>query len=517
MQIFKHVKADLKAGIVVFLVALPLCLGIALAQKAPLFSGIISGVVGGIIVACISGSRLSISGPAAGLTSIVLAGIASLGSFETFLLSLAMAGILQIAFGFMRAGIIGHYIPSSVIKGMLAAIGLILIIKQLPHLVGYDADPEGDEAFLQSDGQNSFSELLVMLNYVSFGPVIIGAISLVTLFIWDKPFIKNISWLRALPAPLVVVVLAVGINQLFNLAAPGFKVREEHMVLLPKISSLNDLVANFTFPDFTKLNSFRVYETGLIIAVVASLETLLNVEAVDKLDPENPMSPSNRELVAQGVGNLVSGLIGGLPITSVIVRSSANISAGGKTQLSSIVHGLLFIIAIFLIPGVLMSIPLSCLAAILIYTGFKLTSPKIYKSVFKFGKDQFAPFMITIIVMLLTDLLKGVGIGMIAAIIFILRNNYKTPYKLFEEEIEGRKNYFVKFSQQITFINKGKIATLLHKIPKGSKIFLDAGQTHFMDKDIIELINEFKRSAKYNNIEITTEGISDMETLTTSN
>lgn len=513
MQLFKHVKNDLKAGIVVFLVALPLCLGIALAQKAPLFSGIISGIVGGILVACISGSKLSISGPAAGLTSIVLTGVATLGSFEAFLLSLALAGVLQIALGLMRAGIIGHYIPSSVIKGMLAAIGIILIIKQIPHLVGYDADPEGDESFEQTDGQNSFSELENMFSYVSFGPILIGLLSLTTLILWEKPMIKNKSWLRVVPAPLVVVVLAVLTNQAFIHFLPDLKVREEHMVLLPRISSFADLAANFTFPDLSKLNQPVIYETALVIAVVASLETLLNIEAVDKLDPENPLTPTNRELVAQGLGNLVCGLLGGLPITSVIVRSSANISAGGKTQLSSIVHGILFLIAIFLVPGLLTNIPLSCLAAILIYTGFKLTSPKIYRSVYKIGKDQFIPFMITILVMLLTDLLKGVSIGILAGVIFILRNNYKTPYKMFEEEIDGRKHFFVKFSQQITFINKGKIAQLLHRIPKGSKIFLDAGQTHFMDKDIAELINEFKKSARYNNIEISTEGITEIETI----
>ncbi|HXB41171.1 MAG TPA: SulP family inorganic anion transporter [Bacteroidia bacterium] len=516
MQIFKYFKNDLKAGIVVFLVALPLCLGIALAQKAPLFSGIISGVVGGIVVAMISGSRLSISGPAAGLTSIVLTGVATLGSFETFLLSLFLAGIFQIVLSVVKAGIIGYYIPSSVIKGMLAAIGIILIVKQIPHLVGYDSDPEGDETFIQTDGQNSFSELVNMLNYVSFGPIIIGIFSLTTLILWDSKRIKDIPLLKALPAPLIVVVLAVLTNQVFTYALPDLKVKPEHMVVLPGINNMSDLMSNLTFPDFSKLNLPLVYETALIIAIVASLETLLNLEAIDKLNPENPISPANKELLAQGVGNLLCGLLGGLPVTSVIVRSSANLSAGGKTQLSSVIHGFLFIIAIFLIPDALLCIPLSALAAILIYIGFKLTSLKIYKSVYKFGKDQFIPFIITIAVMLLTDLLKGVCTGIIAGVIFILRNNYKTPYKLFEEEIEGRKHFFVKFSQQLTFINKGKIMQLLHRIPNGSKIFLDAGQTNFIDKDIIELMNEFKKSTKYNNIEVSSEGIADMETISSS-
>jgi len=513
MRLFKYFKNDLKAGIVVFLVALPLCLGIALAQKAPLFSGIVAGVLGGIVVASISGSRLSVSGPAAGLTSIVLTGIATLGSFEAFLVSVFLAGIFQIIFSIVRAGIIGYYIPSAVIKGMLAAIGIILIIKQIPHLVGYDSDPEGDESFIQADGQNTFTELANMLNYVSAGPILIGVLSFVTLITWESDRMKRYAFFKFVPSALAVVVLSVLTNLAFATLAPELQVKEEHMVLLPRIESMGDVVKNLSFPDFSKLGSMAIYETALVIAVVASLETLLNLEAIDKLNPENTVSPPNRELFAQGVANMLSGLLGGLPITSVVVRSSANLGAGGKTQLSSIIHGLLFIIAILLIPGLLMSIPLSCLAAILIYTGFKLTSPKIYKSVYKYGRDQFIPFIITISVMLLTDLLKGVGIGMLAAVIFILRHNYRMPYKLFEEEIEGRKHFFVKFSHQLTFINKGKITQLLQRIPNGSKVHLDAGQTHTIDKDVLELLNEFKKAAKYQDIELVTEGIEDMETI----
>ena len=517
MQLFKYFKNDVKAGLVVFLVALPLCLGIALAQKAPMFSGIISGIVGGIVVASISGSRLSVSGPAAGLTSIVLVAIATLGSFEAFLLSLVLAGVIQIILGVIKAGIIGYYIPSSVIKGMLAAIGIILIIKQIPHLVGYDADPEGDETFEQTDGQNSFSELLFMFKYVSFGPILIGALSLATLIFWESKKVKTHKFFKALPGPLVVVVLAILSNLVFTQFIPDLKIKPEHLVNLPTIQSADDLISNFAFPDFSKINLPIVYETAFVLAMVASLETLLNLEAVDKLDPQNSISPTNRELIAQGVGNVICGFLGGLPITSVIVRSSANISAGAKTQLSSIVHGLFFMIAIFLMPQLLKIIPLSALAAILIYTGFKLTSPKIYKSVYKIGRDQFIPFLITIVVMLLTDLLKGVCVGIVAGVIFILRNNYKTPYKLFEEEIEGRKHFFVKLSHQITFINKGKIMQLLHSIPQGAKVYLDGGQTTFIDKDIIEVINEFKKSGKFNGIEIDTEGIAVMDTISDNN
>ncbi|MGZ3863028.1 MAG: SulP family inorganic anion transporter [Bacteroidia bacterium] len=513
MQLFKYFKNDVKASLVVFLVALPLCLGIALAQKAPLFSGIISGIVGGIVVASISGSRLSVSGPAAGLTSVVLVAMATLGSFEAFLLSLFFAGVIQVILGLIKAGIIGYYIPSSVIKGMLAAIGIILIIKQVPHLVGYDADPEGDESFAQNDGENSFTELTHMFNYVSFGPIIIGLLSFVTLIIWESKKIKSHLFFKTIPGALAVVVLAVLTDLVFSLYFPALKVKPEHLVDLPSIKSGTDLVNNFVFPDFSKINLPAIYETAIIIAMVATLETLLNLEAVDKLDPQNNISPTNRELIAQGVGNMICGLIGGLPVTSVIVRSSANITAGAKSKLSSILHGVLFILAIFLLPQVLKAIPLSSLAAILIYTGFKLTAPKIYTSVYHIGKDHFIPFIITIGVMLLTDLLKGVCVGIVAGIIFILSNNYKTPYKLFVEEIEGRKHYFVKLSAQITFINKGKIMQLLHSIEHGAKVYLDGGQTTFIDKDIIEVINEFKKSGKYNGIEIDTEGIAVMETI----
>jgi MFS superfamily sulfate permease-like transporter len=517
MQLFKYFKNDLKAGLVVFLVALPLCLGIALAQKAPLFAGIISGVVGGIVVASISGSRLSVSGPAAGLTSIVLVAMATLGSFEAFLLSLFIAGIIQVILGIVRAGIIGYYIPSSVIKGMLAAIGIILIIKQVPHLVGYDADPEGDETFLQDDGQNSFTELTNMFKYVSFGPIIIGLLSFVTLIFWESKKIKSHTFFKSIPGALAVVILAILTDLIFSLYIPDLKVKPEHLVNLPTIQSTTDLLNCFAFPDFSKIYLPAIYETALIIAMVASLETLLNLEAVDKLDPQNNISPTNRELIAQGIGNIICGLIGGLPVTSVIIRSSANISAGAKSRLSSILHGVFFMLAIFLLPGLLKTIPLSALAAILIYTGFKLTSPKIYKSVYHIGRDQFIPFVITIAVMLLTDLLKGVCVGIVAGVIFILRNNYKTPYKIFVEEIEGRKHYFVKLAAQITFINKGKIMQLLHSIEHGAKVYLDGGQTTFIDKDILEVISEFKKSGKFNGIEIDTEGIAVMETISDDN
>jgi MFS superfamily sulfate permease-like transporter len=508
---FKNSSFDLKAGLVVFLVALPLCLGIALAQKAPLFSGIISGVVGGIVVACISGSRLSVSGPAAGLTAIVLSAVASLGSFEVFLLALCMAGVIQIILGVIKAGIIGYYFPSSVIKGMLAAIGVILIIKQLPHLVGYDADTEGDFSFIQTDGHNSLSELLYMLNYLSPGSVIIGFVSLSILLLWDSGLIKKSRILSAMPAALLVVLAGIGINELLIHLNPDIDVKPEHLVNLPHIGSWTDFTASITFPSFAAFTNPKVYEVAFTLAVVASLETLLCIEAIDKLDPENNVSPTNRELIAQGVGNLICGLIGGIPVTSVIVRSSANLNAGGKTRLSPIFHGLLLVVCVLFIPSVLEKIPYSALAGILIYTGYKLCRPQIIKNVYRSGWDQFLPFIFTILLILLTDLLKGVSVGIVISVIFILRQNYRNPYKYIHDTIEGVPHYFIKLSQNVTFLNKGKIVDTLHKIPKGAKVYIDGGRAQFIDKDVLEAISEFKRSAPRNNIEVILEDIKEVE------
>lgn len=509
---FSHFKNDIKAGLVVFLVALPLCLGIALSQGVPLFSGIISGVVGGFVVAAISKSGLSVSGPAAGLTAIVLASIQALGSFEVFLLALCIAGVIQIILGLVKAGIIGYYIPSSVIKGMLASIGIILIIKQIPHFAGYDRDPEGDEDFIQPDGENSFSELLHMADYVSYGSLIIAVVSLLILILWQTKPIKNNKFLSIVPAPLLVVVAGILIDLLFNSYYPSFAVKDEHLVNLPQIRNFTDLQNSFFHPDFSAFTNKKVYEVAFILAAVASLETLLNIEAIDKLDPQNRITPTNRELVAQGVGNLVCGMIGGIPVTSVIVRSAANVSAGGKTKLSAMFHALLFVITIILIPGVLELIPKSALAAILIFTGYKLTSPAVYRKIYKLGMDQYVPFMITIIVFLMSDLLKGVTCGIIAGIIFILRNNYRSPFKMVKDEIDGRLHYFIKLSQNVTFLNKGKIIEVLHQIPKNSKVYIDGGRSSFVDKDILEAISDFKRSAHFNNIEVITEEIQEIET-----
>ena len=514
-----NLKFDLKSGLIVFLVALPLCLGIAQAQKVDLFSGLIAGVVGGVVVGFVSKSKLSVSGPAAGLTTIVIASIQNFkeqipdhNPFGLFLLSLCLAGILQIILGFLKAGIIGHYFPSSVIKGMLCGIGLLLIAKEIPHFLGDDRDPQGDESFVQADKENTITEILSAFKFFSPGVVIIGSVCLLILILWQTKFIKKINWLSAVPAPLLVVVAGIGINQVFILFFPDLSiVNATHLVNLPKITSPQELISKLQFPDLSGFGYYKVWETAFILCCVASLESLLSVEAIDKLDPENNITPTNRELIAQGVGNLVCGLIGGLPVTSVIVRGSANVNAGAKSKLSTIFHGILLMAAVFIIPSLLNMIPIGALAAILIVTGFKLTRPSIFKNVYKQGWDQFLPFIITISVFLLTDLLRGVSIGIVVGIIFILRQNYRNPFKFIEDNIEGVPHYFIKLSQNVTFLNKGKIVETLHKIPEGSKVYIDGGRSQFIDKDVLEAITEFKKSAHLKNITVELEDIEEVE------
>lgn len=508
---FNTLGSDLKAGLVVFLVALPLCLGIALAQNVPLFSGIISGIVGGIVVAAISGSKLSVSGPAAGLTSIVLASLASLGSFENFLLALLIAGAIQVLLGVLKAGIVGYYFPTAVIKGMLAAIGIILILKQLPHLVGYDHDSEGDESFIQSDGENSFTELILMFKGISAGASLIGLLCLVVMLAWQSKRVKGNKILGQIPGALLVVILGILLNALFGATSPNLIIQKEHLVNLPEIRNLDDLFGSFIHPNFSALGQAKIYEVAFVIAIVASLETLLSIEAVDKIDPNHQISPTNRELIAQGTGNMLCGLIGGIPITSVIVRSSVNVSAGGKSQLSSIFHGLLFFVAIFLIPGLLEQIPLSALAAILIVTGLNLAKPALFRNTFKQGMDQFLPFIVTILVMLLTDLLKGVSAGIVLSVFFILKQNFKAPFKLIREDINGRHNVFMKLSQNVTFINKGKFIDVFNSIPENAEVYIDGGRSVFIDKDVLEIIANYKKSAQLRNISVHLEEIPEVD------
>lgn len=497
----KNVFADIKAGLVVFLVALPLCLGIAMACKLPLFSGIIAGVVGGILVTVFSGSKFSVSGPAAGLTAIVLASVSELGSYEAFLAAVVFAGVFQLILGILKAGSIGNFIPNAVIKGMLAGIGIILIIKQIPHLFGYDKDPEGDEQFIQLDGENSFTELIHMINFITPGALIIGLLSFIVLIIAEKPFYKNDKILSNLPGPLLAVVLGILLTLSFKGSA-FLGVDSQHLVNLPSISNFSDLKANLTFPNFSFANTSKFWIIVLTLGVVASLETLLGIEAIDKLDPEKQESNTNKELLAQGIGNIACGFIGGLPVTSVIVRSSANISAGAKSKLAAIFHSVLLLVSVLLLPNLLALIPNACLAAILIMTGFKLTKLAIFKEQWNFGFEQFLPFVITIIIMLVTDLLRGVCVGLIVSVIFIIRDNIKSSFDSTSDIIDGQLYYLIKLPQHVTFFNKGFLIRFFASINSDSKVIIDASINKKINRDSKDVISDFINSAKKRNIEV---------------
>ncbi len=504
MITFKEIKNDFPAGLVVFLVAVPLCLGIAMASGAPLFSGIIAGFVGGIVVTLISGSQLGVSGPAAGLAVIVLTSIQQLGSFNIFLSAVVLGGIIQLVLGFLRAGSIGYYFPSSVIKGMLAGIGVIIILKQIPHALGYDPDYEGDMDFFQPDGENTFSSLFSALNHVTMGAVIISLISLAILIFWDAVLTKKHKIFRLIQGPLVVVALGIFLNLLFTNIFPALALRANHLVTLPVPQGFDDFLGQFSFPDFSMIASPDLWIIAATLAIVASLETLLCLEATDKLDPDKRISPANRELTAQGVGNIVSGLIGGLPITQVIVRSSANIQSGGKTKLSALVHGILILVCVILIPFVLNLIPLASLAAILLMVGYKLAKPSLFTAIYRTGWNQFLPFIATIVAIVLTDLLKGIGIGMVVAIFFILKNNLKHSHYLLKERPEDKRHkYVMKLAEEVTFLNKGNILQELKNIPNGSDLTIDCSDSKFIDHDIKEIIEDYKETAKSKNIDLT--------------
>lgn len=498
-----NLSSDIKAGVVVFLVALPLCLGISMACKVPLFSGLLAGIIGGIVVTIFSGSILSVSGPAAGLTAIVIASVASLGSFESFLAAVVVAGVLQLVFGFLKAGSIGNYIPYSVIKGMLAGIGIILIMKQIPHLVGYDFDPEGDFEFNQADGHNTFSDLFYMFNYITPGAVIIGLLSIVILIITEKEFYKKNKVLSLIPGPLIVVVVGVVLGSVFNGSSQGsLSISAEHMVSLPVIKSVGDFKDALITPDFSKISTGNFWVIAFTLAFVAGLETLLSIEATDKLDPQKRNSNSNKELIAQGIGNTLCGLVGALPVTAVIVRSSANINAGGKTKLSAIIHAVLLFVSVVAIPSILMLIPNAALAGILIMTGYKLAKPSLFKEQYKKGFEHIMPFVVTIVVMLVTDLLKGVAAGLILAVIFIIRSNIKSTFDIAKAEMDGRLHYIVKLPQQVTFFNKGFLIKYFAEIKEGSVVIIDGSVNKICDKDSLEVITDFYHSAKEREIKV---------------
>lgn len=491
-------SSDFPAALVVALVALPLCLGIASGSNAPYFSGIIAGVIGGIIVGAISGSPLSVSGPAAGLTSIVASAIAEVPAYEAFLLSVVIAGCIQLFLGFVKAGVIGDFVPSSVIKGMLAAIGIILIMKQLPHLVGYDADFEGDETFTQPDGQNTLTELMYAFRYISPAAMLIGFIAIGIQLLWETKFFKTNKILVLTPAALVVVVVGVLINSAFMLWHPELALVEDHLVNIPVSGSISSFISLFTFPDVAFLSNYNVWVTGVTIAIVASLESLLSLEASDKLDPYKRVSPTNRELIAQGSGNILSGLIGGLPVTAVIVRSSANIHAGAQSKLSAILHGILLLLCVYFIPDILNMIPKSALAGVLIFVGYKLAKPAIFKEQLKKGIDQLLPFVVTIVVILFTDLLVGILVGILVGLFFVAYSNFKTAILIVQDEGQ----YIVRFSKEVSFMNKAFLKRKLEEIADGSYVLIDGTKSNFIDKDIIEVVNDFTKHASLKGIQV---------------
>ena len=498
---FANLKNDLPASIVVFLVAVPLCLGIALASGAPLFSGIIAGIVGGIVVGSLSGSQLGVSGPAAGLAVIVLMAIQDLGSFEIFLLAVVIGGIFQLLLGIARAGIIGYYFPSSVIKGMLSGIGIIIFLKQIPHAFGYDKSPEGDFAFQQMDGHNTFSELFYMLDFISPGAIIITLISIAILILWERPFMKKQRVFQIIRGPLVVVALGILLNLFFR-SMEGLALNGEQIVSIPVAGSLAGFFDQFTLPAFGEIFNPAVWLTGVTIAVVASLETLLCLEATDKLDPYKRVTPANQELKAQGIGNIISGLIGGLPITQVIVRSSTNIQSGGKTKASAIFHGFILLGCAMAIPHILNLIPLASLAAILFLVGYKLAKPVLFKQMYALGKEHFVPFMVTILGIVFTDLLMGIGMGMVVAIFFILRANYKKPYFFHADRHKEGEPIILQLAENVTFLNKAAILQTLDHLPENSKVIIDASRSVNIDQDVLEIIEDYKTNAAHKNIEL---------------
>ena len=557
INLFANLKSDFASGLVVFLVALPLCLGIALASGAPPLAGIISGIVGGIVVGYLSQSHLSVSGPAAGLTAIVLTAITDLGSFNVFLLAVLLAGILQLILGFIKAGTISNYFPNNVIEGMLAGIGVIIILKQIPHAFGYDPDFEGDESFIQADGQNTFSELFSVLDHVNFGSIIIAVLSLAILILWNKvEFLKNI---KLVPAALVAVVLSIVLNEFFIQSGSTLAIASEHLVNLPVPSTLAEFQNIIVTPDFTAITNSKVWIVAVTIAIVASIETLLCIEASDRMDTLKRYTDTNVELKAQGIGNIVSSLLGGLPMTSVVVRTSANHNAGAKSKMSTIIHGVLLMVSVLAIPFILNKIPLATLAAVLLMVGYKLAVPNIkhfahympkevnvlvlalvavliaisnsYMNlvigfsvlsalilaycIFKYLKDdEFAqnvkrnqylyfPFFATTIAVVFTDLLKGVALGMIISIIFVLKGNLKRAYSFRKEEYVDGDIIHIDLAQEVSFLNKSAIKTTLSEIPENSKVIINASDTVYIAHDVLDLIKEFKKiRSKEENIKV---------------
>jgi MFS superfamily sulfate permease-like transporter len=505
INLFANLKSDFASGLVVFLVALPLCLGIAMASGAPLFSGIIAGVIGGIVVGYLSQSHISVSGPAAGLTAIILTAITDLGAFDVFLMSVFIAGLIQLALGFLKAGSISNYFPTNVIEGMLAGIGIIIILKQLPHAFGYDADFEGDQAFIQNDGSNSFSFLFNVLNHIQLGAVVISLVSFVILISWEKvSFLKK---LKLIPGALVAVVVGIVLNEIFVSTGSSLAIAKEHLVSLPVPKSFDEFKSILITPNFAAVTNPQVWVVAITIAIVASIETLLCIEAADRMDVQKRYTNTNVELRAQGIGNIVSSLLGGLPMTSVVVRSSANNNAGAKSKMSAIIHGVLLLISVLAVPALLNKIPLATLATVLILVGYKLAKPATFKHFWEKGKYQFIPFVATLVFVVATDLLKGVALGIIISIIFVLRGNLKRAYSFKKEEYEDGDVIHIDLAQEVSFLNKAAIKLTLNEIPENSKVIINAHDTEYIAHDVLDLIREFKETrAVDQNIKVKLKG-----------
>jgi MFS superfamily sulfate permease-like transporter len=497
-HIFKNAAVDLPASIVVFLVAIPLCLGIAVASDAAPITGVVGGIVGGILVGMLSGSHLSVSGPAAGLTAIVAAAIGKLPSYEAFLVAVVIAGILQIILGYLKAGIIGDFFPNSVIRGMLAAIGLILILKQVPHLLGYDVTAEGSESFQQEEGGNTFTTLIAAFSNYTPGAVVIGIVAMAILFVFELKFIKKLKIFQLLPGALFAVATGILLKIWFDQSLPYLRLNPEHLVQLEAFKNPLAFFQSLPSPDFSFILHYDIWITAFTIALIASIETLLSIEAVDKIDPLKRLTPTNRELKAQGIGNMVSGLLGGLPITSVIVRSSANVNAGGISKLSAVAHGFWILLSVLFIPNILGMIPLSALAAILILTGYKLANAKLFTEYYRKGWNQFLPFIISIVAILLSDLLKGIFVGMIVGVYYILKSNFQSSIY----NIKDQYRFLMRFGKEVTFLNKASLKENLAEVKDNTSVLIDATKSEFIDDDIIDLINDFIINTESRNIRV---------------
>lgn len=495
---FKHLNKDLPASVVVFFVALPLCLGIALASGAPLFSGVIAGIIGGIVVGALSGSSVGVSGPAAGLAVIVLSAIATLGKYEYFLVAVVIGGALQILLGVLKAGVIGYYFPSSVIKGMLAGIGIIIFLKQFSVAFGLSDDFE----FFDYNIKVMIENTIIAWQNLSYGTLLIAIVSVAIMLFWSNVLEKKHQIFKIIPGPLVAVIVGI-LYKSFVDQSSEFGISNTNLVSVPVPENFTDFINQFTFPDFSIITTSQVWVIGFTIAVVASLETLLSVEATDKLDPNKRVTPTNRELYAQGTGNILSGLVGGLPITQVIVRSSANIQSGGRTKMSAILHAVWLLLAVAFIPDFLNLIPLAVLAGVLFIVGYKLAKPALFVNMFKLGKAQFIPFIVTVLGIVLSDLLTGIGLGLAVGITVVLINSFKNSHFLHVKDSEGDgKHIEMTFAEEVTFFNKGAILKSLNKVSKSSNLIIDIRKSKFLDYDILEILQDFSVKATDQDIKI---------------